>query len=458
MVYMELQRRLTQKTLETLAPDMLTNALAKIVKDAVERDHMGKVFNSLRDKHGNQARTTKRTLSNGQYLSVALSLAEDLRKVANLAGYDGLYGGSAPVWGTFVGPDHEVEYPLQIAAELQPGTITPFECVLYLQHASETTTSDKRSVVGVITGPEDVPAAQEWLRRLIDRAEADFDVLRNRVVRVDTDASRTQINYGLAHKIVKTPSDTLEDVVVTEEVRAEIQRNVLDHVRAKHLMERAGLGSNRGILLWGPPGTGKTSLVRGIIRELAGEVTVLLASPRSLGDNLVDIYAEAERLAPSIVVLEDIDNITSSRGGGLLTLLASLDGVVKDHTKLVVTIATTNDPRSIDEAAKRPGRIDRFVEVALPDAKIRLKILEHYFAKLTRNGITNDLGSGILEKLAANSEGASGALLREVVRRSLLIASAGIAGHEVVIDEKHLAEASLEIGYRIHTPPTGQYI
>jgi len=452
------RNRLTKKTVEELPPDVFTKALANIVKEEVELDRVGKVFGRLHDKYGSQARTAKRILTNGQYLSVALSLAEDLRKVHNLVGSRS-YGGTSPTWGTFTGPDQDLEYPLQAAAELQAGTITPFECVLYLQHSSENTMSDKGSVVGIITGPEDAEAAREWLKTRLIQAEAEFDVLRNRVVSVDSDlALSATYNYGLAHTVVKTPNDTLDDVIVTEEVRSEIQRNVLCHVRAKDLMDRAGLGSDRGILLWGPPGTGKTSLIRGIINELAGEVTVLLASPRSLVDNLVDIYAEAERLAPSVVVLEDVDNIASTRGGGLLALLATLDGVIKDHTKLVVTIATTNDPRSIDEAAKRPGRIDRFVEVALPDEKIRLKILEHYFDKLARNGIANDLQDGILEKLAANSEGASGALLREVVRRSLLIAFSGVAEHDTLIGENHLAEAALEIGYRIQVAPTGQYL
>jgi len=448
------QNPLTSKKVQELPPEVFAAALGRVVKEAIENDRNASILGALEDKHGQQTRTFKRKLTNGQYLAFALSLAEQLRTIPNLRGTRSWTKG--PVWGTFTTPEGDFEYPLSVSALLENGSITPFECVLAIEHASEAGFASTGSSVTIVTGPHDGDAARQWLLAKISQTEKNHDLLRNRVVVVDVRANDSD-RGGLAHSIVEAPTDTLDDVIVTDAVRAEIRRNIVDHVRSKDLLQQAGLGSNRGVLLWGPPGTGKTSIIRGVLNELSGEATVFLVSAKAMGENLGELYAEAERLSPSIVVLEDLDNVAKSRGSSLHTFLVALDGVLRDPSKLVVTIATTNDPASIDEAAKRPGRIDRFVEVALPDEKLRLDILLHYFEKLARNGIQNVLAPNALVELAANSAGASGALLREVVRRSLLLANAR-SGNGAVVNDNDLAEAALEIGYRVYAPNPGQYL
>jgi len=447
------QNPLTSKKVQELPPEVFAAALGRVVKDAIENDPSAHILGALQDKHGHQTRTFKRKLTNGQYLAFALSLTEQLRTIPNLRGTRSWNNG--PVWGTFTAPEGDFEYPLAVSALLESGSITPFECVLSVEHASEAGFGSTGSSVTIVTGPHDGDAARQWLLEKISQTEKNHDLLRNRVVVVDP------VSYsdkdGLAHSIVEAPTDTLDDVIVTDAVRAEIRRNIVDHVRSKDLLQQAGLGSNRGVLLWGPPGTGKTSIIRGVLNELSGEATVFLVSAKAMGENLGELYAEAERLSPSIVVLEDLDNVAKSRGSSLHTFLVALDGVLRDPSKLVVTIATTNDPAGIDEAAKRPGRIDRFVEVALPDEKLRLDILLHYFERLARNGIKNVLAPNALVELAANSAGASGALLREVVRRSLLLANAR-SRNGAVVSDNDLAEAALEIGYRVYAPNPGQYL
>lgn len=445
---------LTSKKIQELPSEVFAAALGRLVKEAIENDPGAQIFGSLQDKYGHQMRTFKRKLTNGQYLAFALSLTEDLRTITNLRG-NLKWNDGGPVWGTFTTPETDFEYPLAVSALLEAGSITPFECVLILEHASEAGFGSNGSSVTIVTGPHDGDAARQWLLAKISLAEKDHDLLRNRVVLVDPVSNLDK--DGLAHSIVEAPTDTLDDVIVTDAVRAEIRRNVVDHVRSKDLLQQAGLGSNRGVLLWGPPGTGKTSIIRGVLNELSGEATVFLVSAKAMGENLGELYAEAERLAPAIVVIEDLDNVAKLRGSNLHSFLGALDGVLKDPSKLVVTIATTNDPGGIDEAAKRPGRIDRFIEVALPDEKLRLDILRLYFERLARNGVTNVLAPNTLSELAANSAGASGALLREVVRRSLLLAHAR-SGNDAVVNENDLAEAALEIGYRIYTPNPGQYL
>jgi SpoVK/Ycf46/Vps4 family AAA+-type ATPase len=127
------------------------------------------------------------------------------------------------------------------------------------------------------------------------------------------------------------------------------------------------------------------------------------------------LYRELVHLAPALVVMEDIDLVVGHRqggsGGALLNFLLALDGAVSEHEG-VVTIATTNDVRGIDEAAKRSARFDRVVTVPPPDRAGRAGILERYLRTLD---VTVDVAA-----VAAKTDGLTGADLRELVSLALL--------------------------------------
>jgi cell division protease FtsH len=181
------------------------------------------------------------------------------------------------------------------------------------------------------------------------------------------------------------------------------------------VLRESGLGGNRGLLLAGPPGTGKTALCRALAAEYEGRATVVIVSAAVGSYLLGDLYERLDALAPALVLVEDLDLIVGSReegaGPGLIQFLTVLDGLMTRHSG-VVTIATTNDPSAIDAAATRAARFDQVVYLGLPSEEARRAILELYLSRVSHDADLDDL--------AARSDGLSGADLREVVRSAVL--------------------------------------
>jgi len=154
------------------------------------------------------------------------------------------------------------------------------------------------------------------------------------------------------------------------------------------------------------------------------------------------------------VVLEDVDAMASNRthSRDLSDFLNTLDGVVSASQSLVLTLATTNDIKAIDEAAKRPGRIDHIIEVPLPDSSLRLKILSSYIDRVDKS-LSPQVSQGVLSSVALGAAGASGAVIKEIVRRAVLIASSSNSS----LCDKVLLDAAHEVGF---TPsaPSGMYL
>lgn len=213
------------------------------------------------------------------------------------------------------------------------------------------------------------------------------------------------------------PEANRDQISLPEVVWTSVDRNVHRHFQRVEQLRRLGLGARRGLLLTGPPGTGKTHLCRILAREVADVATTILPSREAMESHLEEVYVHASRLAPSVVFLEDVDVIARERKGAptgaLQSLLSALDGIQQDDAA-VVTVATTNEADALDPAAVRAARFDRIVEVPLPDFEGRCKILTSYAASL-------GLGSTIdVERLARLTAGASGADLRELFRCALL--------------------------------------
>ena len=158
-------------------------------------------------------------------------------------------------------------------------------------------------------------------------------------------------------------------------------------LRYPELFQRLGVDPPKGVLLHGPPGTGKTRLARAVANESAAEF-FLINGPEIMGSaygesegKLRQIFEEAAKAAPSIVFIDEIDSIAPKRGqvtgeaekrlvAQLLTLMDGLEARAN-----VVVIAATNRPEAIDEALRRPGRFDREIVVGVPDERGRREIL-----------------------------------------------------------------------------------
>jgi SpoVK/Ycf46/Vps4 family AAA+-type ATPase len=200
-------------------------------------------------------------------------------------------------------------------------------------------------------------------------------------------------------------------------------------------------------------------LVRAVVNAVGDGVTVLVPSMEAVAQSLSSVYQAAARLSPSIVVLEDIDVVTRDRRGGasasLMGFLNALDGVLVDRETVVVTIATSNNPDGMDDAAKRPGRIDRFIHVANPDDAAREMILEKNLRRLEEAGATVSVTKDCVSSIVAAAKGRSGAVLKEIVRRALLLGSATSAA----VGDAELRAAALDVGIETASDPRhGTYL
>jgi len=224
------------------------------------------------------------------------------------------------------------------------------------------------------------------------------------------------------------PKTTFADVAGYDGVKQEINE-VVDFLKSPERYSAIGARIPKGILLVGPPGTGKTMLARAV----AGEAGVPFFSVSGsdfmemfvgVGASRVrDLFATARKQAPAIVFIDEIDSIGRKRGAGvggghdereqtLNQMLSEMDGF--DPSEGVVMFAATNRPDVLDPALLRPGRFDRQVVVPLPDLDERLPILEVH-----TKGKPLD-GSVELSMVARGTPGFSGADLANLVNEAAL--------------------------------------
>ena len=305
------------------------------------------------------------------------------------------------------------------------------------------------SVLSVHSRGGDADAGRAWLDGLLERSRRD-NPFRGRALEAVA-AGCT----GLRFRVLDLEAVPRADVVLPSRVWDEVDRNVHGLFAASDRLAAAGLAENRGLLLAGPPGTGKTLVTRVLAGELPAGVTVVFCDAKAVAGTVRALYAELEHLAPALVVMEDIDLVVADRHRGamstgpLVDFLLALDGAVSNH-RGVVTVATTNDPSAIDAAAKRAARFDRLVEVPPPDAPGRAAILTRYLRSLPGAAAVD------VARVAAATDGATGADLRELVTLAVLHSSRQCDGDdEGAVTTGLLLRLAVEADYHL---PTGQYL
>ncbi|MEY9906303.1 hypothetical protein ABIA35_002523 [Catenulispora sp. MAP12-49] len=197
-----------------------------------------------------------------------------------------------------------------------------------------------------------------------------------------------------------------------------IEAQILGVNRHRAALLAHGQHLKRGVLLFGPPGTGKTHTVRYLMSRLP-ETTVVVLTANAL--RLIGQACEIARaLQPALVVVEDVDLIAQDRSAHMhatplmFQLLNEMDGLDGDAD--VTFLLTTNRVDVLESAlAMRPGRVDHAVEVPLPDAEGRARLLELY-----RGGLDLDLtkADGLIER----TDGVTASFIKELIRRAALIA------------------------------------
>jgi hypothetical protein len=215
------------------------------------------------------------------------------------------------------------------------------------------------------------------------------------------------------------PTLGADQLVLDAGTLAEVQRQVVDVARHKAQLLAAGQHLKRGVLLYGPPGVGKTHTVRYLTSSLVDTTVIQLTG------NALHLIAEAcsvaRALQPAMVVIEDVDLIAEDRGMHpgqhplLFQLLNEMDGLAEDAD--VVFVLTTNRADLLEPAlAARPGRVDQAVELRLPDAAARRALFELYRGSLEVD--TSDLDT-VLER----TDGVTASFLKELLRRAALLAA-----------------------------------
>ena len=246
-------------------------------------------------------------------------------------------------------------------------------------------------------------------------------------------------SFGL--EFHRLPLLTREDLILPEEDLDAIERHTIGISAHADRLRDAGRHLKRGLLLFGPPGTGKTFSVMYLASQMPGRTTILLSGQAA--PTLGQAAAIARSLQPAMLVLEDVDLVAMERtmpGMGsnplLFQLLNEMDGLDEDAD--VIFVLTTNRVELLEPAlAARPGRIDQAVEIRLPDPVCRRRLLDRYL-----QGMTTELDE--LDDVIERTEGVSAAFLKELCRRAALVAAETSEPSEALVVRHHHLVAALD--------------
>ncbi|HLD38146.1 MAG TPA: CDC48 family AAA ATPase [Candidatus Nanoarchaeia archaeon] len=247
-----------------------------------------------------------------------------------------------------------------------------------------------------------------------------------------------------------SPGINYEDIGGLSEEIKKIREMVEIPLKHPEIFERLGIEAPKGVLLHGPPGTGKTLLAKAVASETESNF-ILLNGPEIMSKfygesekKIRDIFENAEKNAPSIIFIDELDAIAPKREDVsgeverrvVSQLLTMMDGL-KSRGKVVV-IGATNRPNSIDSALRRPGRFDREIEINVPSKDGRLSILKIHTRGMP---LTKDVK---LEDLAAITHGFVGADLESLAKEAAMVVLRGLLPQMKLDEEEKIPQHLLD--------------
>ncbi len=281
-------------------------------------------------------------------------------------------------------------------------------------------------------------AAMAALRRYLPKIDLDSEIIdeelleQMEVLKDDFDeALKEVLPSGIREVFVEVPNVSWEQVGGLEDLKQKLIEAVDWPLSHPKIFSRMGISPPKGIMLYGPPGCGKTLLARAVATESKANF-ISIKGPELLskwvGESekaIREVFRKAKMASPCIIFFDEFDSIAPSRGRHtsdsgvtekvLSQMLTELDGL--ESKKDIVVIAATNRPDILDPALIRPGRIDRILLVPAPDEKSRIEILKIFTQDMP---LTNNLKIEELNSLIG--DGFSGADIETWCRESAMIA------------------------------------
>ncbi|TFH02022.1 MAG: AAA family ATPase, partial [Candidatus Thorarchaeota archaeon] len=253
--------------------------------------------------------------------------------------------------------------------------------------------------------------------------------------RITPDTEVEVLNKPAKVETTSIPDVTYEDIGGLSKELVKIRETIELPMKSPELFKRLGITPPKGVLLHGPPGTGKTLIAKAVANETGANFKVINGPEimsKFYGESeqkLRETFEEAEKNAPTIIFIDEIDSIAPKRAEVtgeverrvVAQMLALMDGLAGRGQ--VIVIGATNRVDDIDEALRRPGRFDREIELGVPDQKGRLEILQIHTRAMPLYEDVN------LERLSAVTHGFVGADLSALAREAAMQALRRVLPH-----------------------------
>jgi transitional endoplasmic reticulum ATPase len=274
----------------------------------------------------------------------------------------------------------------------------------------------RRILPDISTIKEDKPLPADILKKLVIIPE-DFE-----------HALKMVQPSGMREVMIEVPKLKWNDIGGLMDVKQSLIEAVEWPLKNPQVFVRMGIRPPKGVLLYGPPGCGKTMLAKAVASESGANFIYVKASELLsmwVGESekhVRDIFRRAKQVAPAIIFFDEIDSLTPRRGAGtdshvtervVSQMLAEMSGL--EEMRDVIVLAATNRPDILDPALLRPGRFDRHILVPTPDRGARLDVLKIHTKEMPLDEVE-------LEELADKTAGYSGADIEAICREAAIAA------------------------------------